>query len=485
MKPIQTKHGKIVAIGKGDRLYLKGYYRGQEFTRSLDTDKIGLAKEVAKEVREKAEKDIEERLSKPTKEAQARAVKLADQTLKSDLYRVDNERPGFLEEYYPTGKTNLNTRYDVEKLLDLFLRALAGLKEVPQEKLTRVDLTPALVKRAFVDLKAEKIGVEGEEKGRSKKTAQKVSITLKKYLRWTLLKHPEDHPLWTEAHSKEFFQELKKLTPKNPVLIRERQKKLPDELWTKEEWETYIAALKDPTSLLESIRETNRPIHEANEKARLENAKIKEANKDRREKVPAIKLKRAKLIEPTILPLDYELFWVMRFMGLPPSDTYELTELDFKDGKKGLILDKDRAKNKADTVAAYNQPVDKGDPHDKETERILRARFKVVKKGKRIFEQPMLSKRARNDKQDDKTRWVSNLSGRRIALQAALGLTQKGAKGLRATFVCEWLMRGIPEIVIDKWAGWAPGSTMKQKFYATVEAQTDNWRWAGEPKTAA
>ena len=168
--------------------------------------------------------------------------------------------------------------------------------------------------------------------------------------------------------------------------------------------------------------------------------------------------------------LDYEIFYIMRYMGLPPSDVYQLKEDDFRIGRNGLELFKERAK---EAIAEYAQPIDKGDQeHDSEVLRIIEARISATTKGERLFQQPMTVNRSRNEKQDDQTRWGSNFSGRRIALQASLGLPQKGVKGLRATFVTTWLERGAPEAAIATWCGHSPGSAMIKKFYSQTKASS-------------
>lgn len=420
---LKTEHGRIYAIN--GRLYLKWYYKGsngkgKDFIRSLDANEsqLSIAKRNAPKTRKDAEREYEEKLkaeqANPIPEVPKVVAKIWDK----------GASQSYLDYFYKPGLSSLNTRYDTLKILNLYFGHLGKYLNKPLEEITFPDISTHNLKEAWDSLKLSK-GKDGISRI-SDKVLQKVHVALHKFI---------DHHISKKNLSKEdYLKDIK--PPKTANIIRLRKKKLKDEIWSKEDFTTVIEAMKAKKACKEC------------EKGFCESK-----------------------VHRQIRPLDYEIYWIMRYMGIPPSDIYQLESSDFKlDEDKELVLAKERAKNSEDKFFEYYQPIDKGLPEDKESLRIIQERIREVGKSGRLFVQGNIVNRARNDSQDDRTRWVSNLSGRRIELQKALGMNPKPVKGLRTTFLDFWYSKSVPLDILRRWAGHSDSSAMILNLYSETES---------------
>lgn len=442
---IKTEWGRIYPLN--GRLYLKWYYKGKDLMRALDCkeSQVSIAKRNASGVRRKAEIEFDEKAKalgdNPVQVPQKVLAKVWD---KESI----NE---YLDYYYGPADSSLNTRYDTQKILKLYFYKLADDLNKKTEELTFEDISREQLKISYSSLKVA---------GTSDKVLQKVKVALKKFLNYQIDISRNLPKTFKDANGKdhiiEYVADIK--APKTAKIINARKNLLKEEIWSPDEFQVMIDAFKDQKECKACKEGTCFPPDHKTE--------------------TCIECKKGTCkasIHRHIRPLDYEIYWIIRHMGLPPSDIYDLTPKDFQIDKEGdFLLNKERAKNSedGDKLGTYYQVIDKGLPEDQETLRIIKERIKEVKKSgqKRLFEQTQLVTRARNDSQDERTRWVSNLSGRRIALQNALKMPSKQIKALRATFFDFWYNKGVPLDILKKWAGHSPGSTMIINLYSTNES---------------
>jgi hypothetical protein len=164
---------------------------------------------------------------------------------------------------------------------------------------------------------------------------------------------------------------------------------------------------------------------------------------------------------PFVRDLDYEIFIILRHLGISQADVYSLTHTDFTKDAVGLVLDKEREKS----GIRYNQPiVKKDDPMSKACEEIILARMAVVPKGERLFKQG----------DTDQDRWVNDMTNRRRRIQLALGHPIRTTKGLRSMYVTEKILGGIPEFVLLRWIGHSEDSTILRQHYLRLQS-TRQW----------
>ncbi len=424
---------------RGNNLYLRWGAFGKDFTKSLETTALSVAMDRASGVRKAREEEFLAAQGKTVETEESKGIPIYD-----ELYRTMNPGkgesgyPGYYETFYPIGKTedgreltNLNTRYDTEKLLNLFFGSLANrlgrdfwIKPKPKKGEAGSENNISKAPLTLDDLKADYLEAAylNIKRTHSIKVQQKVTVALRKFINWEVSKG-------RIPDTKDLLNIISDKTPKSGEIINQRESKLEDEVWTEEEFQAVYQACKSGHSCSR--------------------------------------------------PLDTEIYWIMRYMGLPPADIYQMTSAHFD---RGITwFKKDRAKRKRGGAGTYEQPMIKSEPGtagydiDLQTIRIIKERIAATKKGDRLFNQPQSVTRYRNDRQDDQTRWVSNFSGRRTALQESLDLSCKGAKGLRTTFISEWVKAGCPEITLEVWVGHVAGSTMLRKFYSDRKTRA-TWR---------
>lgn len=411
----KTEWGTIgVDESRGGRLYLRFAYKGKEFARSLGCTAISVARKKASRIRKEAE-DAHDQSLVTEGEIRPQGIRIFDEIYRkmvSPEKLAEGEDPGY-NGFLEAFYPLETTNLNTHYDNEKLLKLYFGkLAFILGKKFE--DLTVGDLKKEWMIAAYSEI-----KKTYSKKVQQKVTVCLTKFIFWEI----KSNRIPTDLN---IMDEIKNKTPSNAEVIKLRQRELENEIWTDEEIGAVLSACKSR--------------------------------------------------HPCTRELDYEILYIMRYMGLPPSDIYQLTHDDFRMGKQGLELFKERAK---EAIAEYAQPIDKNDKeHDAEVLRIIQERLKATKKGERLFFQPMTVKRYRSDKQDDQTRWVSNFSGRRICLQKSLGLPQKGAKGLRATFITFWIEDGAPEAAIATWVGHAPGSAMIRKFYSQTKTSS-YWKRPG------
>lgn len=168
---------------------------------------------------------------------------------------------------------------------------------------------------------------------------------------------------------------------------------------------------------------------------------------------------------PHVRPLDWEIFTLLRGLGISQADIYTMDERDFRTDSHGLILDKQREKS----GIFYNQPITKaGQPISQLCEQILLERFKVVKKGERLWKQG----------NTDQERWVNDMTNRRRRIQLWLNHPVCTTKGLRSMFATEQILAGYPEFVVLQWMGHSEDSTILRRHYLRLQS-TRQWTLGG------